>query len=109
MRFALIWFCLLAATALAQTTAKRPPIVRSLRYENFHRVSVHEIIERFDARGVRLSVERAYDPKDVARATTALRQLLEERGQPGARVKATVHPIPPRGRAVEVVFTAMNE
>jgi len=109
MRFALVCFCVLAATALAPTTAKRPPIVRSLRYENFHRVSVDEINERFAARGIRLSVERAYDPKEVDRATTALKQLLAERGQPGTRIRTAVHPIPPRGRAVEVVFTALNE
>jgi hypothetical protein len=80
--------CAFAAALLStQSTpqasrADAPPVVRMIKFENPKPLTVDEIFQRFKDKGAKLSVERPYDPQDVAQAAQLLKGLLAERGQP---------------------------
>ena len=81
----------------------RPPVVRAITYENLEGIAPQEVGRYYRERGVRLSVERPYQPEDVEKAKAALKEFLARRGQPGVQIKAEIVPMPPR--SVEIRFT----
>jgi len=97
-----------AGIAAPQSTPPqdRPRIVRSIRYDHFTGIPVHDILRTFDEKGVKLKVETPFDQQVIDHAKAVLTEMLAGRGMPNARVEVTVNPIPPR--SIEVTFTAIN-
>ena len=101
MKTLILGAALLLAQPEVQTT-----VIRSVKFENFKGVSTDDVIHRLKDRGVRVSVERLYEPEQVASARKVLQELLEEKGRRGMEVTSSVRQIPPR--SVEVVFKAVQ-
>ena len=80
---------LLGAESGEQTTAAKPPVVRTVEFKNFRGVSVKEIVNRLNDRDIQL-VERPYSAEYVETAQGIVEELLAEKGQPGTHVKPTV-------------------
>jgi hypothetical protein len=94
---------LMVGQAAVEQDKEKPPIVRSIKYENFRRITIQEILRTFEEKGVNLKVEMAFDQTEVDHAKTVLTDLLMERGRPNPRVKVDVAMIPPR--SIEIRFT----
>jgi outer membrane protein assembly factor BamA len=94
---------LLGADSENQTTAGKPPVVRTVEFKNFRGVSVKEIVNRLNDRDIQL-VERPYSAQYVETAQGIVEELMAEKGQPGIRVKPTVTNV--QAHAVRVTFTA---
>ncbi|HUD97990.1 MAG TPA: POTRA domain-containing protein [Bryobacteraceae bacterium] len=77
-------------------------IVRSVRYEGLHSVTMEEVLDRFKERHVGLAVETLYDSNKVQRAAAAIKEYLAERGHPLATVATGAREIPLH--SMEVVF-----
>ncbi len=77
-------------------------VIRSIKYEGIHSVSVSEILDRFKDKKVGLSVESQYDQDKVQRAAVVIREFLAERGRQYAEVTPELRQIPPA--ALEVTF-----
>ncbi len=77
-------------------------VVRSIKYEGIHSVTVSEILDRFKDRRVGLSVESQYDQNKVQRAAVVLKEFLAERGRQYAEVTPELRQIPPS--SLEVTF-----
>ena len=84
-----------------------PPVVRSIKFQNAKPLTVDDILQWFKDKGAKLSVERAYDPQDVAQAAQLLKGLLAERGHPDAAVKTITRLWPPH--SIEVTFTIVEK
>ena len=94
---------LLGADSENQTTAGKPPVVRTVEFKNFRGVSVKEIVHRLNDRDIQL-VERPYSAQYVATARGIVEELMAEKGHPGIHVKPTVTNV--QAHAVRVTFTA---
>ena len=81
-------------------------VVRSIKYEGIHSVTVSEILDRFKERRVGLSVESQYDPNRVQRAIVVLKEFLAERGRQYAEVTPEIRQVPPS--SLEITFV-VNE
>jgi hypothetical protein len=81
-------------------------VVRSVVFQKFQGVSVHEIVQRLNDRDIQL-LERPYDPEYVATAQQIVEELLAEKGLKGTfQVKTTVTEL--HGGAVKLTFTAVK-
>jgi len=81
---------------------KEKPTIRTIDYEGLNAVSKSDVLDRFKASKVGLSVESQYDPTKVKRAEVVLKELEGEHGRQFATVKTEIRPIPPA--AVGVTF-----
>src|SRR5438105_3203182 len=77
-------------------------VVRSLRFENFKKVPVKEIVQRLNEREVRLAVAKPYRLDDAEEARRYIAELLAEKGKPNARIEVATKVVGPR--RVEVRF-----
>ena len=98
---------ILLGAGTAPTTAQQPPaperrIVRSITFAGVRPLTGQAIRDRFKERAIDLAVEQPYDPVKVARAVTALEELLTEQGRTGVKVQAETRDLPPR--SVEINF-----
>ena len=89
-----------------QAPGARAPLVKAIEFKGKSPVGAAEILERFDEREINLAVERPLDPQGLAEARIVLRELLAERGESRARVKAETHSVSPH--AVAVVFKSQQ-
>jgi hypothetical protein len=96
----------LAALFCFVAFAGEPVVVRSIRFEDFQKVSVEEIRERLNEREVRLSLERPYRPEYAEEARFYIAQLLAERGRPNARIEIATKVV--ARRSVEVQFRLLK-
>jgi outer membrane protein insertion porin family len=83
---------------------KEKPTIRSIEYKGLSSVSQSDVLDRFKAAKVGLSVENQYDPTKVKKAEVALKDLLSEHGRQFATIRTEVHPIPPAAVAVTFVI-----
>jgi len=97
---------LLAGVLCAAILVAQAPVVRSIKFTNFEPVSLEEILRVFKDKNVKLAVERAYDPAEVAAAQSTLEQLLTEKRRTGLSVNVATRDIPPR--SIEIVFSVVS-
>jgi outer membrane protein insertion porin family len=83
---------------------KEKPTIRSIDYKGLSSVSQSDVLDRFKANKVGLSVENQYDPTKVKKAEVALKELLSEHGRQFATVRTEIRPIPPAAVAVTFVI-----
>ncbi len=92
--------------AAQQAPGASAPLVKAIEFKGKSPVGAAEILERFDEREINLAVERPLDVQGLAEARIVLRELLAERGESRARVKAETHAVAPH--AVAVVFKSQQ-
>lgn len=102
MRSAHIAFAILAAAGLAAAAETETQTVRSIRYENFKRVTLEQIVDRLREREVPLEKDGAYRPEFMDLACRMLQQLLVEHGERDAQVEVWTRTAPEGG--VELLF-----
>jgi outer membrane protein insertion porin family len=81
---------------------REKPTIRDIIYKGNNSVTNSDILDRFKKAKVGLSVESQYDPTKIARAETAIKELLAEHGHQFATVKTDVKTVPPA--SVQVTF-----
>ncbi|MEO6924380.1 MAG: POTRA domain-containing protein, partial [Bryocella sp.] len=81
---------------------KEKPTIRAIRYTGLNAITESDVLERFKKEKVSLSVESQYNPTNIKRAETVLKQMLGEHGHQFATVRAEIKTIPPA--AVELTF-----
>ncbi|MBZ5571062.1 MAG: outer membrane protein assembly factor BamA [Acidobacteriia bacterium] len=81
---------------------KERSTIREINYEGLNSVSKSDVLDRFKAAKVALSVESQYDPTKVKRAEVVLKELLAEHGRQFSTIRTEVRPIPPA--AVSITF-----
>jgi 3-dehydroquinate synthase class II len=77
--------------------------VKALEFRDVGDVPVEEIRAGLEEREVRLAAGRPYRARDVEQATTALEEILAEKGMEHVRIQAQTRVAAPH--AVEVIFT----
>ncbi len=82
---------------------KEKPTIREIEYKGLNSVSQSDVLDRFKARKVGLSVENQYDPTKVKRAEVVLKEMLAEHGRQFATIRSEVRPIPPASVAITFV------
>ena len=95
MRLAIL--LLIAAAAFGEDQV----VVRALRFADFKKVTVAEILDRLKEREVRLEVEKPYHPEDAEEARRYIAQLLAEKGRPNARIEIATRAVAPHAVAVQ--------
>ena len=83
---------------------KEKPTIREIDYKGLNSVSQSDVLDRFKARKVGLTVENQYDPTKVKRAEVVLKELLSEHGRQFATIRSEVRPIPPAAVAITFVL-----
>ena len=81
---------------------KEKPTIRAIRYTGLNAITESDVLERFKKEKVSLSVESQYNPTNIKRAETVLKEMEGEHGHQFATVKAEIKTIPPA--AVELTF-----
>src|SRR5689334_25087923 len=104
LRSAHVLIALVAAAGLAAgaETETQTPTVRSIRYENFKRVTLEQIVDRLREREVPLEKDGAYRPEFIDLACRMLQQLLVEHGERDAQVEVWTRTA--AGGGVELLF-----
>jgi len=92
---------LLVSAALAES----PVLVRAIRFVDFKKVSVSEILDRLKEREVRLEIEKPYRPEDAEEARHYIAQLLEEKGRHDPHIDIVTRAVAPSGVVVEFRLT----
>src|SRR5215475_12089410 len=72
---------------------KEYPIIRDLQYRGMKSATESEVLTRFKDRHVNVSKESTFDPAKTNGARLVLRELLAEKGHPGAEVGVEVEDI----------------
>ncbi len=85
---------------LAEEQEPKRPVVRSIRFEHFHRLKVEEVLDRLKLREVPLAVENPFDFRSVDEARNAIRELLAEKGVTGHNVRADTREVAPNSIAI---------
>ena len=84
---------------------KERSTIREINYEGLNSVSKSDVLDRFKAAKVALSVESQYDPTKVKRAEVVLKELLAEHGRQFSTIRTEVRPIPPAAVSITFVVT----
>jgi outer membrane protein insertion porin family len=101
---------------------KEYPIIRQIRYPGLKSATESEVLTMFRERRVQISNESTLDPAKANNARVVLRQLLEEKGHPEAKVNVEIEEISattvalvfnieegPRVRVKEIAFVGDNK
>jgi hypothetical protein len=81
--------------------AESPVLVRAIRFVDFKKVSVTEILDRLNEREVRLEIEKPYHPEDAEEARRYIAELLAEKGRRDPRIEIVTRVVAPSGVVVE--------
>src|SRR5690242_18808326 len=81
---------------------KERPRVKRISYTEINAISKSDILDRFKAEKVGLSVESQFDYTRVKKAEVAMRELETEHGHQFSSVRTEIRPLPPSN--VEVTF-----
>lgn len=79
------------------------PVIRRIEFRGFHSITEEDILQAFNEKKVRLSVETYFDHTQLAHAEAVIKELLAAHGHPSAKVKATYEKIS-RTNAATVTF-----
>jgi outer membrane protein insertion porin family len=80
------------------------PIIHQIEYRGLKSVTRSDVLDSFKDRKVDLSIERPFDPTEINKAESAIRELLADHGRRAATVKPNYERIPGTN-AVRIVFT----
>lgn len=112
MRFAVMCWAVLCATALPAQDSTSPVLVRSIQVrlvstskKPLKSIDMNVIAGTLKSKGINLAVERRFDASAVDKAADAIRDIYREEGQ-NVRVEQTVTQIPPG--ALEVAFEVIQ-
>jgi len=83
------------------------PIIRSVNYVGFKKVTMAQIQQRLREREVKCAVEQRYDARDIEEARVALTEFLAEKGVRNFHVTADMENIPPR--SAEITFRCIKD
>lgn len=78
------------------------PLVRRITYKGLKSITESDVLDRYKARNVQLSIDSPFDPVVEKHAEDAIKELLQEHGRQYATVKAVVTALPPS--SVELTF-----
>lgn len=87
---------------LLHIIVQEKPLIRSIKYKGLKSITESDVMDRYKARNVRLTVDSPYDPTVVKHAEVAIKELLSEHGRQYSTVKAVTTPLPPS--SVELTF-----
>jgi len=84
------------------------PLLQSIDLQGDDTVTLQEIVDRFKERKVNLRVDTLYNDNELGRATTAVKELLAEKGRPHVIINPLVESVWPHS-TVKIVFRVAEQ
>jgi outer membrane protein insertion porin family len=81
---------------------REKPFIREINYKGLNSITESDVLDRFKKEKVYLTPESQYDPTEIKRAETVIKEMLAEHGHQFATIKTEVKTIPPA--SVQVNF-----